>query len=258
MKIKKINIENFKCFNGKFTLELNSGVNILVGNNEAGKSTILEAIHMALSGVLNGRYLRNELSQYLFNIDVVNEYLSKINNDQDCPLPYVLVEVYFDGDEAPILKGNGNKDKEDIAGVFMKIEFDENFKPEYEKLIEKGNLGTIPIEYYKITWKSFARQSITSRSIPLKSVLIDSSSYRYQNGSDIYISRIIKDNLDNKEKADISQAYRKLKEAFMADDSVKEINTKIKTHLTYQIKKLKFLLIFQLKMPGKPVDNLFG
>lgn len=41
--IEKIHIENFKCFKGQFELELEQGINILVGNNEAGKSTILEA-----------------------------------------------------------------------------------------------------------------------------------------------------------------------------------------------------------------------
>ena len=59
MKIKKVNIENYKCFKS-FTLDFNDGVNIIVGDNEAGKSTILEAINLALSGLLNGRYLRNE------------------------------------------------------------------------------------------------------------------------------------------------------------------------------------------------------
>ena len=48
MAIHKIKIKNFKCFNELFELELNKGLNILVGNNETGKSTILEAIHLAL------------------------------------------------------------------------------------------------------------------------------------------------------------------------------------------------------------------
>ena len=95
-------------------------------------------------------------------------------------------------------------------------------------MFEEGDLKTIPIEHYKISWKSFARNTITSISIPLKSVMIDSSSYRYHNGSDIYIARIIKSNLDNKQKAGISQAYRKLKETFMEDESVKAINRQIK------------------------------
>lgn len=32
MRIDKINIENFRCFYGKFSLELNEGVNVLVGD----------------------------------------------------------------------------------------------------------------------------------------------------------------------------------------------------------------------------------
>ena len=39
MKIKKIYMENFKSFK-KLELSLNAGINIFVGNNEAGKSTI--------------------------------------------------------------------------------------------------------------------------------------------------------------------------------------------------------------------------
>ena len=54
MAIRKIKIHNFKCFRD-FETELNPGLNILVGDNEAGKSTILEAIHLALTGVYCGR-----------------------------------------------------------------------------------------------------------------------------------------------------------------------------------------------------------
>ena len=227
MKIRKVNIENFKCYKGKFTIDFNENINIIVGNNEAGKSTILEAIHLALTGILNGRYLRNELSQYLFNFEILENYFTQVNRGNPVELPYINIEIFFLDNENPILKGNNNTDKEDCEGVSFKIEFDENYKEEYETLI-KGKISTLPIEYYKITWRSFARENITSRSIPLKSVIIDSSSYRFQNGSDIYISRIIKDNLDNKQKASISQAYRKLRETFMEDESIKEINKKIK------------------------------
>jgi predicted ATP-dependent endonuclease of OLD family len=62
MCIKEINIENFKCFKGKFNLKLNEGLNVLVGDNESGKLTILEAVHLVLSGLFARRYLRNELA----------------------------------------------------------------------------------------------------------------------------------------------------------------------------------------------------
>ena len=97
MKIRRLHIKNFKCFNGAFDIDFTDGVNILVGNNEAGKSTVLEAIHLALTGILNGRYLRNELSQYLFNNDVIKKYLSDIKAGENTDLPYILIEVFFKG-----------------------------------------------------------------------------------------------------------------------------------------------------------------
>jgi putative ATP-dependent endonuclease of OLD family len=227
MKIEKINIENFKCFKGKFTLEFTNGVNILVGNNESGKSTILEAIHLALTGLLNGRYLRNELSQYLFNNIVTRKYLHRVNKGRDAIPPHILIEVFFKGSDCPKLEGNGNSGKVKAEGVSFKILFDDNYQEEYEELV-KNELKTIPIEYFKIEWKSFAREAITARSIPLKTVLIDSSSNRFKNGSDVYINRIIKDNLNDKQKAEMSQAYRKVKDVFMEEDSIKEINKQLK------------------------------
>lgn len=58
MAIQKIRIQNFKCLKGPFEIELNKGLNVLVGNNEAGKSTILEAIHIALTVMYGGRNMQ--------------------------------------------------------------------------------------------------------------------------------------------------------------------------------------------------------
>lgn len=88
---------------------------------------------------------------------------------------------------------------------------------------------SIPIEYYEASWTSFARQSVTIRSIPIKSAMIDSSNYRYQNGSDVYISRIVKDLLSPEEITAVSQAHRKMKDTFIDDASIKAINTRIST-----------------------------
>ena len=235
MRIQKIKINNYRCFDGEFVLELNSGINILVGNNEAGKSTILEAIHLALSGLINGRYLRNELSQYFFNTATVARYLESLQTATHLPPPTISIELFFEGGPNPalaMLEGNGNSDSVKGCGVWYVIEFDEKYQAEYETLIKTAAaagepINSIPIEYYTVTWKHFGREGITARTIPIKSALIDSSSARIQSGSDIYISRIIRDNLDEKERVEISQAHRQLKEAFMDKPSVKAINTKI-------------------------------
>ncbi len=240
MSIKKVNIENYKCFEGKFSIDFDDGVNILVGNNETGKSTILEAINLALSGILNGKYLKNELSQYLFNHKIVSRYINQVKERLNPAPPQIVIEVFFRGNKYPLFEGNGNSEKVKECGVVFKIEFDSDYQSEYEALIANAeNITTIPIEYYRISWKSCARDGVTGRSIPIKSVLIDSTSNKYQNGSDIYISRIIRDDLEDKEKVELSQAYRKMKESFMDNASVKVINQKINTKSKITKKELQ-------------------
>lgn len=229
MHISKIHIENFKGFKGSFKLQLNNGINILVGDNEAGKSTVIEAIHLALTGLLNGKYLRNELTEYIFNKEVVQEYLNKLARKEAAMLPHVLIELFFEGDDLAEFFGDGNSEKINANGISLNIAFDDRYNSEYDSLINAGNIKTLPIEYYNITWSSFARdEHITTRIIPIKSALIDSASNKHQNGSDVYISRIIKEFLEPDEIIGISQAHRKMKESFMDDDSIKRINEKIK------------------------------
>lgn len=227
MAIQKIKIRNFKCFKGLFEIELNKSLNILVGNNETGKSTILEAIHIALTGLYGGRNIRNELSQYLFNKEVVNEYITSVNRGSALSPPSISIEIFFDGSIDPEYEGNENSEHVPCEGLKFEIAFSEKYGDEYNTLISKKNMMSIPIEYYEASWTSFARQSVTIRSIPIKSAMIDSSNYRYQNGSDVYISRIVKDLLSPEEVTAVSQAHRKMKDMFIDDDSIKAINARI-------------------------------
>ncbi len=221
MKIDKIIIKNFKSFKN-FNLSLNSGVNIIVGNNEAGKSTLIESIHLALTGLLNGKYLRHDLTEYIFNLETIKEYILDPSN-----LPEILIEIYFEDGVYPLFAGTGNTLRENSSGISFKVAFDDKYKSEYSELLKAGEIKTLPIEYYDIFWTSFARESITARSIDLKSALIDSSSNKFQNGSDLYLSRIIRENLEHDDIVKVSQAHRKMRESFKGDSSVQEINEKI-------------------------------
>jgi putative ATP-dependent endonuclease of OLD family len=228
MKIKRVNITNFKCFKHTFGLDLNENLNIIVGDNEAGKSTIIEAINLALSGWFKGRYIYNELTQYLFNVESINEYISSIQHGEPLPPPRILIELFFSEDTSPIFKGNNNSEKSDACGLTFKVEFDVKYLEAYELLVKDKSIHSLPIEYYTFYWDSFARdENITPRLIPIKTALIDSANNRQQNGSDLYIGQIVKNFLDTKDVVDVSQAHRKMKDVFNQEEAIKNINRKI-------------------------------
>lgn len=229
MEIKKIKITNFKCFKETFELQLNEKLNIIVGNNDSGKTTIVEAIDLALTGWYRGKYIYNELTQSLFNKDSINEYLHSVQEGNPIEPPRIIIELYFSDDTNPIFKGTNNSEKTDSIGVTFIVEFDDKYFPDYECLIEKQSIRSLPIEYYQYYWDSFARdEKITPRVIPIKSALIDSTSSRNQHGSDIYISKIVKNHLDIKDVVEVSQAHRKMKDVFMNEPAIININKKIK------------------------------
>ena len=228
MILSKIVIKNYKLFRD-FECEFNEGISILVGNNEVGKSTILEAINLGLTGKLNGRNLHYELTPYLCNDSAVKEYIDELSRGNNPIPPQILIELYFQkDDELASLQGTNNSKKENVPGVFISIEFNEEYADEYEEYIRNPEeIRTIPIEYYDVKWYSFGHNPITFRSIPLNTTLIDTTVTKTFYGTDKYISKIINDALDVKERADLALSFRKLKETFASEEAIGNINSKL-------------------------------
>ena len=232
MYISKIAITNFKCFHDRFVLELEPSLNILIGDNEAGKSTIIEAINLALSGFINGKYFSLELTQDLFNLSAIRAYLESLGqNGQLSMPPEIEIELFMDGFEdqslAARLEGNNNFTGRKASGIKFWCGLDENHRDYYSELVSKGNVKSLPIECYKFIRYSFAREEpIIARSIPIKPAMINSARYQYVNGSDIYIDTIIKNHIEDSEHIDIAQAHRMMQDAFRNDEAIKAINEK--------------------------------
>jgi len=226
--ISHIYIKNFKIFEN-FTLPLNDDLNIIVGNNEAGKSTILEAIALSLTKRLNGRPIEYELSAHLFNKKCVDAYLKEVTGGGNPVPPEIVVELYLkETAELQYLRGNNNSQKTDCVGLKLTISFDDEYAEEYSKLLEnRAQIKAIPIEYYRVHWYSFANNAITHRSLPVAISNIDATTIRLQSGTDYFLQEIINGSLDAKEKISLAIAYRKLKEQFSAEAAIVGINTKL-------------------------------
>ena len=63
MYISSVTIENFRAFKEKTVFNFNPGVTVLVGENDCGKSTVIDAIRYVL-GTTDQNWQRVELSDY--------------------------------------------------------------------------------------------------------------------------------------------------------------------------------------------------
>jgi len=227
--IQKVKIQNYKCFKGMFTVVFAKNSTVIVGSNETGKSTILEAINLALSGYIQGKHIRSVLSESLFNQQVVGEYLNKIAAGAIIDPPAIIIEIYTSAN-LPILKGNANSDNENAYGFVFKISLDDRLLKEYLMLLNQSAIKTIPIEYYSISWTDFSRAEHTPRSLPIKAIILNSQSLATYSGGDLFLSRVVDDILEPEELHSLSQAYRQIHEQFKDNPSIVSINSKLKTY----------------------------
>ena len=86
--ITKIKLYNFRRFR-EFVIEPNTKNNILIGDNESGKSTILEAIDLVSGG--NNRRVEAIGLDNLLNIEAVTEFINSDRCYADLPKTQALM-----------------------------------------------------------------------------------------------------------------------------------------------------------------------
>ena len=94
MKISKILLHNYKLFKDE-VIHVNPDYNIFVGNNDSGKSTLLEAIQTVISGKLNNYSFERQLKASCFNQQIRDEFRKKLDQKNIDELPKIIVEVYL-------------------------------------------------------------------------------------------------------------------------------------------------------------------
>lgn len=226
MFIQRVVVKNYRCLQTA-NVTLNAKLNVIVGDNECGKSTLLEATNLALTGQLNGRPLLIELHPYLFNLDLVRSYIESLMNGAPPEPPSILIEVYLADDPALTkLRGDNNSLGLDLPGVRLLIEPNPAHADDFAQYIsDPSEIRTLPVEYYWIKWRDFAdNEIINARSIPLQTSLIDASAMRNNTAANRYVVDIVKESLGAKERVDLALSYRLMKDRFLEQPKVKAIN----------------------------------
>lgn len=172
--IKSIYIDGFKKFNN-FTMNFNEDLNVLVGENEAGKSTILEALMIVLNQ--NYKNLEKTLLAPLFNLDRIEKYKNEPRMEN---LPKIYIEVELDLNNHPANRkfyGEINLSKKEKTGISFCCKFDETFKDILKDTMSStGETNNdVPFEFYSLSWKTFQGSAYNNKLNPFNLLFIDTS-----------------------------------------------------------------------------------
>lgn len=234
--IKKLRVKNFKKFADE-TFEFNDDINILVGDNECGKSSVLEAIELCLNYCHRGRPLSPEVMAELFNGACIEKY---INGDMSqTSLPELLIEAYVEGD--PDLKGDNNSEGVDTQGIYLKMLFNPDLAPYYAPFVTPSKVLTVPFELYKIEWMSFAWKPLAQMAKPVCCLFVDPTRLHPTMGRSRYINSIINASVDKHARPMLNLNYRQLKIEFNDKPDVKAINAQLNAGNELTAKNLKIV-----------------
>jgi putative ATP-dependent endonuclease of OLD family len=225
--IKKILIEGYRAF-GKLNVCPNSGMNIIVGDNETGKSTLLEGIGLALTGRLNGRWASEELNPFWFHQPNVTAFFDKFGSEEAIPPPEIEIELYLESEEPDVqrMRGVHNSHKEDCPGIRLHIKPADDYAAEFQAYMDDDCPHVLPTEYYEVVWKDFNDMPIRQRPQVLGVSFIDSRTIRSSTGVDYHTRQILGSFLDTRERAAVAVAHRKARHQ-ITTDALGSVNTQM-------------------------------
>lgn len=225
--ITKVKIFGYRIFEN-FAFKPHENLNLIVGANESGKSTLLEAIALALTGRINGRRASEELNPHWFNTKMVDGFINDRKAGKKVALPEIRIELFFENrEDLQNLCGAINTEVPTTAcpGTCLRIVPNPEYAIELDKWLEDPST-ILPVEYYMEDWRDFADNRLTQRPRQLATAIIDSRTVRSSTGIDYHLRQILSDHLEPAERAAISLAYRQVK-ASLAEDALKDINDRI-------------------------------
>lgn len=229
MMIKKLLIKNYKSIE-EIVIEMQSDVNIFVGENDSGKSTILEAISIVSSGNLNGRSFEKQIKANLFNQTTREKYIASLKSKKQIQPPTVIIEAYLDIEDAAFM-GTNNELREDCAGIRMELAFNSEYSDVYKQMLKDEEIYDIPVEFYTVSYHYFKGTPVVYRYAPVKGTFIDTTRKDYSYVMDKFVASSIATYLTAKEQTDLSTAYRKSRHTFQENEVVKQLNLAMKDNV---------------------------
>ena len=209
--IEKLTLRNFKKF-GKLQLDFFPDMNLLIGDNEAGKSTVLLALELAMSG---SRSRVEAIGiETLLNGDAVKAFLAGYRTVSN--LPELLVEVFLSPGTKPSLNGNNNSEKREFDGLQMALKPMEEFGKDIAEALATDPTN-FPYEYYGVQFMTFGGEAYSGVRRHIQHLAIDSSRIDSEYAAREYTRKVFSLHADVRTRSGLENAYRQNKGAFRVE-----------------------------------------
>ena len=206
--IKRVKLKNFKKCT-EIQIPLSNKLNILVGENESGKSSVLSAISLVLAG--SRGQVEKIGYERLLNHEVVEAFQQSDRRFEDLPVAYV--ELWFNDFREYEVDGRNNSEGVDAYGLRMEICPNDEFGPTIRQILQ-GAERNFPFEFYQVRFITSAGHAYSGYKKYVRHIMIDTSRI----GNDYAVREYVGDMYDSfaepLEKIIHQNEYRKLKEGF--------------------------------------------
>lgn len=210
--IKKLKLQNFKRFKS-FEVSFDSKLNIIIGENEAGKSSILSAIDLVLRG--SHRKVESVGFDKLLNSQAVKDFLASDKVYKD--LPVLFAEIYLNEQDNFELNGKNHSDGNNACdGLKMECRPNDQLSAEIKEILSQAD-NNFPFEYYIVRFTTFQGDPYTSYRKFLKHIVLDASLVSSEYATRQYVSDMYSTYVVGAEKHKHQNEYRKVKEQFKQD-----------------------------------------
>lgn len=253
---------------------MNPHINIFVGENDSGKTTLLEAISIVLSGKLNGLSINNKMSLDWFNDATRKAYQKAVSDGQTPELPSIVIEAFLvDEQSLPAeikgYRGSNNSLLEDAIGIKVIIGFNSQYASTYTQLLAAKKITDIPIELYKVEYRSFANPEYYLNTTGKQVASIDTTRKDYGSVLSRFVSSSLNSYLTEEQMTNLRLAYRSNRNSFIQDSAVTELNTKLQEDYKYRNRTVTINLRdgdvdgwkseMEVSLDGIPLENMgFG
>ena len=208
LTITKIKLHNFKRFND-LLLDINSDINILIGDNESGKSTILQAIDLVARG--SRTRVENIGLDKLFNVQTMDAFMDGDRNLSN--IPELYVELYFEDQSEIELDGNNNSLNINCCGIRLRCFLNDEYSHLVSQILKEPK-ASFPLEFYSIVFDTFAGNPYNGYTKKLQSLFIDNSTIGNPHAMREYVNDIYRSQLSDQQRINTRHAYKDSKIQF--------------------------------------------